>query len=47
MLELQGEAFDVKLCDFSAPTQERSGAEGSARNDATTAWAQGDWGETP
>lgn len=29
-----------------ANAQDVSGAEGSARNDAMTAWAQGDWGET-
>src|SRR6516225_1978217 len=41
-----GEATDVKLGGFSAPTQDVSGAAGSARNDTITAWAQGDAGET-
>src|SRR5262245_3091679 len=40
----QGEA--LKGCGFSAPTQEVSGAAGSARTDTTSAWAHGDWGET-
>src|SRR5262245_29024419 len=43
----QGQACDVKAWGFSPPTQDVSGAEGSARNEAITAWAQGDWGETP
>jgi hypothetical protein len=41
-----GEAAEVKLGGFSAPTQDVSGAAGSARNDTITAWAQGDQGET-
>src|SRR5207249_1223715 len=41
-----GEATDVKLGGFSAPTQDMSGAFGSARNDTTTSCAQGDAGET-
>jgi hypothetical protein len=36
----------VKLGGFNAPTQDVSGACGSARNEAITAWAQGDAGET-
>jgi len=36
----------VKLAGFSSPTQDVSGAAGSARNDATTAWAQGEEGAT-
>ena len=36
----------MKLGGFSAPTQDVSGAFGSARNDTMTAWAQGDSGET-
>ena len=41
-----GEATEAKLGGFSSPTQDVSGAVGSARNDTTTAWAQGDEGET-
>ena len=36
----------MKLGGFNAPTQDVSGACGSARNEAITAWAQGDAGET-
>jgi hypothetical protein len=41
-----GEPTEVKPGGFSAPTQDVSGAAGSARNDTTTAWALGDWEET-
>src|SRR5262245_61261035 len=41
-----GEAGEVKLGGFNAPTQDVSGACGSARNETITAWAQGDAGET-
>ncbi len=41
-----GEATEVKLGGFTALTQDVSGAAGSARNDTTTAGAQGDAGET-
>ena len=41
-----GEAGEVKLGGFRAPTQDVSGASGAARNETTTAWAQGDAGET-
>src|SRR6516165_9676999 len=41
-----GEPFELKFDGFRAPTQDVSGAAGLARNDTTTAWAQGDWGET-
>ena len=41
-----GEAAEVKLGGFSAPTQDVSGAFGSARNDTTTSCAQGEAGET-
>ena len=41
-----GEPSEVKLGGFSAPTQGVSGPAGSARNDTTTAWAQGNWEET-
>src|SRR6266436_299227 len=40
------EAREVKLGRFNVPTQDVSGACGSARNETTTAWAQGDAGET-
>ena len=40
------EAREVKLGGFNVPTQDVSGACGSARNETTTAWAQGDAGET-
>jgi hypothetical protein len=43
---LQGEGGAVNLCGARAATQDVSGALGSARNDTTTACAQGDWGET-
>ena len=33
---------EVKLGGFSAPTQDVSGALGSARNDTMTVWAHGD-----
>ena len=36
----------MKLSGFNAPTQDVSGACGSARNETTTAWAQGDAGAT-
>lgn len=36
----------MKLGGFSSPTQDLSGAAGSARNETITAWAQGDAGET-
>ena len=36
----------MKLGGFNAPTQDVSGACGSARNETITAWAQGDAGET-
>src|SRR5260370_41823742 len=39
-----GEAREVKLGGLSAPTQDVSGASGAARNEAITAWAQGDAG---
>ena len=42
----RGEAGDMKLAGFSAPTQDVSGASGAARNDTITACAQGDAGET-
>ena len=41
-----GEAGDAKLAGFNVPTQEMSGASGSARNDTTTSCAQGDAGGT-
>ena len=41
-----GEALEVKLGGLNAPTQDVSGAPGSARNDTITACAQGDQGET-
>src|SRR5262245_1467589 len=41
-----GEASELKLGGFNAPTQDVSGACGSARNETITAWAQGDAGET-
>ena len=36
----------MKLGGFNAPTQDVSGACGSARNETITAWAQGDAGDT-
>ena len=36
-MAIHGAAADVKLDGFNAPTQDVSGAAGSARNDATTA----------
>jgi hypothetical protein len=39
-----GEARKVKLGGFNAPTQDVSGAPGSARNETITAWAHGDAG---
>src|SRR5262245_36471070 len=42
-----GEAPEVKLAGRNAPTQDVSGAPGSARNDTMTFWAQGEAGETP
>ena len=36
----------MKLGGFNTPTQDVSGAPGSARNETITAWAQGDAGET-
>jgi hypothetical protein len=36
----------VKLGALNAPTQDVLGALGSAKNDTTTVWAQGDAGET-
>jgi hypothetical protein len=39
-----GEAREVKLGGFNEPTQDVSGACGAARNEAITAWAQGDAG---
>src|SRR5258708_38506677 len=41
-----GEAREVKLGGFNAPTQDVSAAPGSARNETITAWAQGDAGAT-
>src|SRR5262245_61108971 len=41
-----GEATEVKLGGFSAPTQDVSGVAGSARNDRITVCAQGEEGET-
>ena len=41
-----GEAREVKLGGFNEPTQDVSGACGAARNEAITAWAQGDAGAT-
>jgi hypothetical protein len=41
-----GEARKVKLGGFNAPTQDVSGAPGSARNETITAWAHGDAGAT-
>ena len=32
----QGEACEVKLCGFSAPTQDVSGAPGATRNETMT-----------
>ena len=36
----------MKLAGFNSPTQDVSGASGSARNETITAWAQGDSGAT-
>src|SRR5262249_12223611 len=41
-----GELTEVKLGGLSAPTQDVSGAAGSARNDTTTACAHIDWWAT-
>ena len=41
-----GEAREVKLGGFNEPTQDVSGACGSARNETITAWGQGDAGAT-
>ena len=43
---IHGAAREVKLGGFNEPTQDVSGACGSARNETITAWAQGDAGAT-